>query len=154
MSNTANVASERDSLIVNTILATTSMTFKKLESETNRNSNAGEIKQILLQVDLLDKKTLSKEDLIVLEEKITLSYSTMLNERIATLDKELKHHINDYFVGKPDLTNMSKSIMDWTKTNLTTKEDLTKLELKLLWKFIGAVTLIVAATVYVVNSLK
>lgn len=44
MSNTANVASERDSLIVNTILATTSMTFKKLESETSRNSNAGEIK--------------------------------------------------------------------------------------------------------------
>ena len=81
MSNAANVVSERDSLIVNTILATTSMTFEKLECETSRNNNAQEIKQILLLVDLLDKKTLCKEDLDYLEKKIELSYSIMLNEK-------------------------------------------------------------------------
>ena len=154
MSNTANVVSERDSLIVNTILATTSMTFEKLECETSRNNNAQEIKQILLLVDLLDKKTLCKEDLDYLEKKIELSYYIMLNEKIAALDKELKKYIGDYFVGKPDLGNMSKSIITWAKENLATKEDLTKFELRLVWKFIAATAAIVAVTTYVVNSFK
>ena len=49
---------------------------------------------------------------------------------------------------------MSKSIITWAKENLATKEDLTKFELRLVWKFIAATAAIVAVTTYVVNSFK
>lgn len=149
MNTNPNQISDNTQLITATIVTGTKVIVDEVVYQSENHSV--EIDKLSFRLDELERKILTQNDLNILELNLSKVLSETIEKRIDKLEDNFKTYIQNNVVMKSDLHNSSKDMIDWVKTECVKKEDISKLEISLLWKLIGLIGLIVGLTAYIMK---
>lgn len=152
MSNQLDLSSltRSECVITTAVIHGTEATIREVKNQGE--NHASEIADIVVRLNSLENKVLCNSDLDTFEQKLKLSVESILNSKIDKLEDNFKTYIKENVAMKSDLHKITKDTIDWVNQNSATKQDILKLENTLLWKLVGFIGAIVAATAYIIKG--
>lgn len=147
--NSIQISSEA-AMVCAVVTESTKTAFNEIQSQNHEYLD--ELSNINTRLTKLESKVLCKDELNNLENQISQKLNESFDKKLDKLEDNLKIFIRENVAMKSDVDNMSRKTIEWVEKHSATKLDISESKNSLLWKLIGVVSLIVAATAYIVKS--